>query len=79
MARILLIDDELSIRRTLDAILRDEGHDTVLCESGEEGMTEYARQDFDVVLLDLWLPGIDGLAVLDQLSKAPPAQVPRRR
>jgi two-component system nitrogen regulation response regulator NtrX len=67
LANILIVDDEQSIRTTLSRILEDEGHETTLCESGEEALTEYARKEFDVILLDVWLPGIDGLAVLERL------------
>ncbi|HEV7240419.1 MAG TPA: sigma-54 dependent transcriptional regulator [Thermoanaerobaculia bacterium] len=70
MARILIIDDEPAIRTTLAGILEDEGHKSTLCESGEEGIAQLARDEFDVVLLDLWLPGIDGLAVLERLRTA---------
>jgi two-component system nitrogen regulation response regulator NtrX len=75
MAKILVIDDEPAIRSTLGVILGDEGHQAVLCESAEEGMTRYARDDFDLVLLDVWLPGIDGLTFLERLRSvngAPP-------
>jgi two-component system, NtrC family, nitrogen regulation response regulator NtrX len=75
MARILIIDDEPAIRSTLSSILEDEGHRTALCESGEEGIAQYAREEFDLVLLDLWLPGIDGLAVLERLRSAGPTPV----
>lgn len=78
MARILVIDDERSIRTTIQSILQDEGHDASLCESGEEGLAAYAREDFDLVLLDVWLPGVDGLAVLERMrsiSGAPPVIV----
>lgn len=67
MAKILIIDDEPAIRTTLGRILGDEDHETVLCESGEEGLATYAREDFDLVLLDVWLPGVDGLGVLERL------------
>ena len=70
MPRILIIDDEPAIRKTLAQILEDEGHKTTACESGEEGLTQLAREEFDLVLLDLWLPGIDGLAVLERLRGA---------
>ncbi|MEO8216440.1 MAG: sigma-54 dependent transcriptional regulator [Acidobacteriota bacterium] len=78
MARILIIDDEASIRTTLDRILRDEGHAAALCDSGEEGLALFAREEFDVVLLDVWLPGLDGLAVLERfrsVNGAPPVIV----
>jgi two-component system, NtrC family, nitrogen regulation response regulator NtrX len=70
MPRILIIDDEPAIRTALSGILEDEGHKTTLCESGEEGLAHFARDEFDLVLLDLWLPGIDGLGVLDRLRSA---------
>ena len=77
MARILIIDDEPAIRTTLASILEDEGHRTTACESGEEGIAQFAREEFDLILLDLWLPGMDGLAVLERLraAGAPPVIV----
>jgi two-component system nitrogen regulation response regulator NtrX len=75
MPRILIIDDEPAIRSTLAGILEDEGHRATLCESGEEGLAQFARDEFDLVLLDLWLPGIDGLTVLERLRAAGPAPV----
>src|SRR3954454_16527977 len=70
MAKILIIDDEAAIRETLAHILRDEGHQPTLCESGEEAITHFARDEFDLAILDLWLPGIDGLSVLERLKSA---------
>jgi len=70
MSKILIIDDEPGIRSTLSDILVDEGHRTTLCESGEEGIAQFAREEFDLIVLDLWLPGIDGLAVLERLKTA---------
>ncbi|HEY8712852.1 MAG TPA: response regulator, partial [Thermoanaerobaculia bacterium] len=70
MAKILIIDDEQAIRTTLSNILADEGHGVVTCESGEEGIASFARDEFDLVLLDLWLPGIDGLTVLERIRNA---------
>jgi two-component system nitrogen regulation response regulator NtrX len=70
MAKILIIDDEASIRTTLAGILEDEGHKAVLCETGEEAITQFARDEFDLAILDLWLPGIDGLSVLERLNGA---------
>jgi two-component system nitrogen regulation response regulator NtrX len=77
MAKILIIDDEPGIRTTLADILHDEGHRTTLCESGEEGLAQYAREEVDLIILDLWLPGIDGMAVLERLraAGAPPVIV----
>src|ERR1700682_5622738 len=70
MSKILIIDDEPSIRATLASILGDEGHKTTACESGEEGIAAFAREEFDLVMLDLWLGGMDGMAVLERLKAA---------
>ncbi|MGA7615711.1 MAG: sigma-54 dependent transcriptional regulator [Thermoanaerobaculia bacterium] len=70
MARILVVDDEPSIRSTLAGILEDEGHTPVLCESAEEGLTRIGREDFDLILLDVWLPGMDGLGLLERIKSA---------
>jgi two-component system nitrogen regulation response regulator NtrX len=75
MPRILIIDDEPSIRATLANILTDEKHIVVTAESGEEGMARFAREEFDLVMLDLWLPGVDGMTVLERLRAAGPAPV----
>jgi len=77
MSRILIIDDEPAIRTSLSHILADEGHRTTLCESGEEGLAQLAREEFDLIILDLWLPVIDGLNVLERLggNGAPPVIV----
>jgi len=65
--RILVVDDEPGVRSALGAILRDEGFDVVTAASGEEGLEAMGRGAFDAVLLDVWLPGIDGLETLTQL------------
>lgn len=73
MARIYIIDDEPAIRETLSDILQDEGHETHAFESGEEALSKLAREDADLVFLDVWLPGIDGLGVLDRIRSILPA------
>jgi two-component system nitrogen regulation response regulator NtrX len=77
MAKILIVDDEQSIRTTLSKILEDEGHRTAVCESGEEALAQYARDEFDLIILDLWLPGVDGMTVLERFraAGAPPVIV----
>src|SRR5947207_5132288 len=77
MAKILIVDDEQSIRATLANILEDEGHRAVLCESGEEAIAHFARDEYDLAILDLWLPGIDGMSVLERMrsNSAPPVIV----
>src|SRR4051794_22951812 len=77
MAKILIVDDESSIRATLSGILEDEGHATALADSGEEGIAQFAREEFDLVILDLWLRGAAALTFLARLrgAGAPPVIV----
>ncbi|NKB87463.1 MAG: response regulator [Acidobacteria bacterium] len=66
---MLIVDDERNVRSSLTSVLTDEGHRVDAVESGEAAIERLTREDFDVVLLDIWLPGIDGLDVLAELGK----------
>ena len=68
--QILIIDDEESIRFSLRGILEDEGHEVVEAESGELGLELLGTDIPDMIFLDIWLPGMDGLAVLDKIGRA---------
>jgi DNA-binding response OmpR family regulator len=63
-ARILTVDDESSIRLTLAAMLQRAGYDVISVESGEEAVTLLERQGFDLLLVDLKMPGMDGMQVV---------------
>ena len=67
--KILIIDDEESIRLSLRGILEDEGLEVAEAESGEEGLELLGTDIPDLVFLDIWLPGMDGLAVLDTIAR----------
>src|SRR5450631_826067 len=67
MHTILIVVDESEIRSSLQGVLEDEGYKTVLAESAEECLATLARKAVDVVLLDIWLPGIDGLEALERI------------
>jgi two-component system nitrogen regulation response regulator NtrX len=69
MPAILIVDDEPGVRRALSGVLRDEGYDVESVESGEAGLERLALRPFDVVLLDIWLPGMDGLATLSRMRE----------
>src|SRR5215212_6639885 len=64
---ILIVDDERGIRETLGAVLEDEGFAVDSAESGEDCLKALERRAFGCVLLDVWLPGIDGLETLRRL------------
>ncbi|MFI3270699.1 MAG: sigma-54 dependent transcriptional regulator [Pseudomonadota bacterium] len=72
-ARILIIDDEESIRFSLRGILEDEGHEIMEAGTGEEGLRLLTADTPDVIFLDIWLPKMDGLAVLDHIHTATPS------
>jgi|SRR5688572_22416126 CheY-like chemotaxis protein len=67
MAKILVIDDERSIRQLLDAFLRRKGYDVVLAENGQRGMELFRQEQPDVIVLDLNMPEMDGLTVLQRI------------
>ncbi|HVQ43338.1 MAG TPA: sigma-54 dependent transcriptional regulator [Vicinamibacterales bacterium] len=69
MSRILIVDDEAGVRASLGAVLRDEGYTVDTAESGEACLEQVVEQPPDVILLDIWLPGIDGLATLERLRE----------
>jgi len=69
---ILVVDDEAGVRTSLEAILGDEGYRVETAASGEDGLTAAAARRFDLVLLDVWLPGADGLDTLARLHEADP-------
>jgi two-component system nitrogen regulation response regulator NtrX len=67
---ILVVDDERGILDQLAGILRDEGFSVATAATGEEALATVSREIFDLVLLDVWLPGIDGIEALRQLRAA---------
>jgi two-component system, OmpR family, KDP operon response regulator KdpE len=67
MSRVLVVDDEPQIRRALGVNLRARGYEVDLAETGEEGLELAAHNHPDVVVLDLGLPGIDGVEVIQGL------------
>jgi len=67
VSRVLVVDDEPQIRRTLAINLRARGYQVDLAASGEEALKAAAHQQPDVVVLDLGLPGMDGLQVIHGL------------
>jgi two-component system, NtrC family, nitrogen regulation response regulator NtrX len=66
---ILIVDDEAGVRSALSGVLRDEGYGVEAVESGEACLDRAMRAAFDVIVLDIWLPGLDGLATLARLQE----------
>ena len=66
---ILIVDDEPGVRSALAGVLRDEGYGVEAVDSGEACLDRVLRVSYDLIVLDVWLPGIDGLATLQRLRE----------
>ena len=66
---VLIVDDEAGVRSALSGVLRDEGYVVDAVESGEACLDRVVRAPYDVIVLDIWLPGMDGLATLAKLRE----------
>ncbi|HEX5431292.1 MAG TPA: sigma-54 dependent transcriptional regulator [Bryobacteraceae bacterium] len=69
--RVLIVDDEPGIRQSLCGVLEDEGFVCASVENGEACLAELARNSYDVILLDVWLPGLDGMETLARIQEIP--------
>ncbi len=70
--KILIVDDEPSIREALSGILIDEGFVPVNAETAEQAINILSVEEIDLVLLDIWMPGMDGVEALKQIKKIHP-------
>src|SRR5258708_22515224 len=66
---VLVVDDEEIMREVLETLLSSEGYRVDLAKTGEEGLESYGRRAYDVVLLDVSMPGIGGLRALEEILK----------
>jgi two-component system, NtrC family, nitrogen regulation response regulator NtrX len=69
--KLLIVDDEAGIRESLSSILRDERYSVDAVESAEIALERLTSGAFDVVLLDVWLPGMDGMEALSRIQSLP--------
>src|ERR1700739_2029976 len=69
MPNVLIVDDEHGIRESLKGILEDEGYKPALAESAETCLETLKQRAFDAILLDVWLPGRDGLDALEKIRE----------
>jgi two-component system, NtrC family, nitrogen regulation response regulator NtrX len=76
MNHILVVDDEAEIRSSLEEILREEGYGVACAANADEAMDLVRDVPYDVVLLDIWLPGRDGLEVLAEMRELKPEARP---
>ena len=72
MNPIVVVDDEPAIRSSLAAVLEDEGYPVRCCAHAQEFYDALQEQPMSLVLLDIWLPGEDGMAILKNLRNEQP-------
>src|ERR1043166_5253140 len=68
MGRILVVDDDTGIQRAIQALLKGRGHEIFIAGSGEAGLEILERERPDIVLIDVWLPGMNGLETLQAIK-----------
>ncbi len=71
-ARILIVEDEEYLRELYQEVLSDQGYFVDTAENGNEGLTKIQQGGWDLVMLDIILPGIDGISIMRQIKSAPP-------
>ena len=71
MARILVIDDETSVLKSLDSLLTAKGHQVITAVDGQSGMDKAMEEKPDLIILDILMPGIQGTAVAKYLEETP--------
>ena len=72
MAKILVVDDERNVRRAFEEILAGKGHVVAAVRGGEEALAVVDREEFDLVVLDICLPGMNGLDALARIKERRP-------
>ena len=72
MATILIVDDEVDVRETVKMILDYEGYATVHAGDGAQALSLLAQHELDAVLLDIKMPGRDGMEILEEMRRSRP-------
>jgi CheY-like chemotaxis protein len=72
MARIEVIDDDQAIRATIKLLLEREGHEVVLAQDGRQGLEQFQSGQFDLLIVDIFMPGMDGLETIRNIHHMQP-------
>jgi CheY-like chemotaxis protein len=72
MTNVLVVDDEAGMRETLTDILEDAGYLVSVAADGDSALARVRAEDFDLVLMDIRMPGRDGVSVLQEIGRPPP-------
>jgi CheY-like chemotaxis protein len=72
MARILLVDDDRAIRTTIELLLKRAGHEVVAAADGRDGVAKIEGERFDLLIVDIFMPGMDGLETIQHVHRLQP-------
>jgi CheY-like chemotaxis protein len=72
MSRVLVVDDDKAVRNAIKTVLEHQGYDVVLAEDGRSGIAAVQENSFDVVIVDIFMPGMDGLETIRAFNKHAP-------
>jgi DNA-binding NtrC family response regulator len=72
VSKVLIVDDEPNLRRLYRASLEDDGHEVITADSAEDCLTRLERESPDLVVLDVRMPGMDGLEALGKILERHP-------
>ena len=78
MAKILIVEDEQYLRELYEQLLSDAGHTIDTAANGQEGWEKASAGGYDLVLLDIIMPKLDGMAILKRLKQTPPS-IPNKK
>ena len=73
MAKILVVDDDPGVQMTIRRLLERAGHDVAVAGDGKTGLAAFAAGDFDLLFLDIFMPGMDGLETMRHIHQREPA------
>jgi CheY-like chemotaxis protein len=72
LAKILIVDDDSAVQATVKLLLERAGHSVVVASDGRKGLTIFEAGDFDLLLLDIFMPGMDGLETMRLIHQQQP-------
>src|SRR5919201_1813683 len=75
MSRILVVDDDTAVRAAIRTVLEHDGHEVTLAANGRAGVAAAEAQAFDIVICDIFMPGMDGIETIHAFHKINP-QIP---
>ena len=72
MSRILVVDDDVAVRGAIKLVLEQEGHEVVLVSNGRAGVCAVESDAFDIVICDIFMPGMDGIETIHAFHQSKP-------